>query len=192
MKLSLLHRNVNAFSHRKGNLMALAAVDQFELWLKVRNRLSNLSLTRQGPCNLVWVKQVFELSQVELTEFHCSCTALEITRWRRGWTIKGNCPHMNKIDYDETIPNSDPEEIWFVLSPWQTNCQEWCRSMKWNDRSSFVFKPVSGVPGRSDQCQGYLGALTSVRGTQLPWPVPGFVEIVLLSLCLSVSQWVSH
>jgi len=31
MKLSLLHKNVNTSSHRKGNLMALTAVDQFEL-----------------------------------------------------------------------------------------------------------------------------------------------------------------
>ena len=32
---------------------------------------TQLSLPRQGPWNLVWVKQVFELSEVELTEFHC-------------------------------------------------------------------------------------------------------------------------
>jgi len=31
MKLSLLHNNVNIFSHRKGNLMAPTAVYQFEL-----------------------------------------------------------------------------------------------------------------------------------------------------------------
>jgi len=30
---------------------------------------SKLSLPRQGPCNLVF--RVFELSEVELTEFHC-------------------------------------------------------------------------------------------------------------------------
>ena len=44
---------------------------QFELWLKVWDMPSQLSLPRQGPRNLVWVKQVFELSEVELTEFHC-------------------------------------------------------------------------------------------------------------------------
>ena len=31
IKLSLLHKNVNTFSRRKGNLMALTAVYQFEL-----------------------------------------------------------------------------------------------------------------------------------------------------------------
>jgi len=31
MKLSLLHENVSTSSHRKGNLMALTAVYQFEL-----------------------------------------------------------------------------------------------------------------------------------------------------------------
>ena len=35
MKLSLLRKNINASSHRKGNLMALTAAYQFELWLKV-------------------------------------------------------------------------------------------------------------------------------------------------------------
>jgi len=72
MKLSLLHKNVNTSSHRKGNLMALTAVCQFELWLKVRDMPSQLSLLRQGPWNLVRVKQVFELSEVELTGFHCN------------------------------------------------------------------------------------------------------------------------
>ena len=47
MKLSLSHKNVNTSSHRKGNLMALTAVYQFELWLKVRNMPSKLSLPRQ-------------------------------------------------------------------------------------------------------------------------------------------------
>jgi len=31
MKLNLLHKNVNTSSHRKGNLLALTAVYQFEL-----------------------------------------------------------------------------------------------------------------------------------------------------------------
>jgi len=31
MTLSLLHKNVNTFSHRKGSLMALTMVYQFEL-----------------------------------------------------------------------------------------------------------------------------------------------------------------
>jgi len=71
MNLSLLHKNVNTSSHWKGTLMALTAVYQFELWLKVRDVPSKLSLPRQGPRNLVWVKQVFELSEVESAEFHC-------------------------------------------------------------------------------------------------------------------------
>jgi len=44
---------------------------QFKLWLKVRDMPSQLSLPRQGPWNFVWVKQVFEFSEFELTEFHC-------------------------------------------------------------------------------------------------------------------------
>jgi len=72
MKLSLLHKNVNTSSHRKDNLMALTTVYQFELWLKVWDKPSKLSLPRQGPWKLVWVKQAFELSEVELTEFHCT------------------------------------------------------------------------------------------------------------------------
>ena len=70
-KLSLLHNNVNTSSHR-GNLMALTAVYQFELWLKVWDMPSKLSLPRQGPSSLIWVKQGFQLSEVELTKFHCS------------------------------------------------------------------------------------------------------------------------
>ena len=31
IKLSLLHENINTSSHRKGNLMALTAVNQFQL-----------------------------------------------------------------------------------------------------------------------------------------------------------------
>ena len=69
MKWSLIHKNVNTSSHRKGNLIALTAV--YQLWLKVPDTPSNLSLPRQGPWSLVWVKQVFELSEVELTEFYC-------------------------------------------------------------------------------------------------------------------------
>jgi len=38
---------------------------------KVRDMPNKLSLPRQGPWNLVWVKQVSELSEVELTEFYC-------------------------------------------------------------------------------------------------------------------------
>jgi len=33
---------------------------------------SKLSLLRQRPWNLVWFKQVFKLSEVALTEFHCT------------------------------------------------------------------------------------------------------------------------
>jgi len=78
MKLSPLRKNVHASSHGKGSLMALTAIYQFELWLKVRDMLSKLSLARQGPWNLVWVKQVFELSEVELTEFHCALFLLQL------------------------------------------------------------------------------------------------------------------
>ena len=49
MKLSSLHKNVNTSRHRKGNLMALTTVYQFELWLKVRDKPSKLSLPRKGP-----------------------------------------------------------------------------------------------------------------------------------------------
>ena len=81
MKLSLLHKNVNTSSHIKGNLMALTVFRtnrsfQFELWLNVRDMPSKLSLPRQGPWNLVWVKQVFKLSEVELTKFHCTLSEL--------------------------------------------------------------------------------------------------------------------
>jgi len=72
MKLSLLYKNVNTSSHRKGNLTALTTIYQFELWLKVWDVPSKLSIPRQGPWNLVWVKQVFELFEVELTEFQVS------------------------------------------------------------------------------------------------------------------------
>jgi len=63
----VIHKNVNTSSHRKGNLVALTTVYQFDLWLKVRDMPSKLSLPRQGPWSLVWVKQVFELTEVELT-----------------------------------------------------------------------------------------------------------------------------
>ena len=49
MKLDLLHKNVMISSHRKGNFVALTTVYQFELWLKVRDMPSKLSLPRQGP-----------------------------------------------------------------------------------------------------------------------------------------------
>jgi len=48
-EVKLLHNNVNISSHRKGNLVALTAVYQFELLLKVRDMPSKLSLARQGP-----------------------------------------------------------------------------------------------------------------------------------------------
>jgi len=55
MKLSLLHKNENTSSHRKGTLVALTTVYQFESWLRVWDMPSKLSLTRQGPWKLVWV-----------------------------------------------------------------------------------------------------------------------------------------
>jgi len=69
MKLSLLRNNVNTSSHIKGNLMALTIVYQFELWLKIRDMPGKLSLPRQGPWSLVWVRWVFKLSEVEVTDF---------------------------------------------------------------------------------------------------------------------------
>ena len=33
--------------------------------------VQQIIISRQGPWNLVWIKQVYELSEVELTEFHC-------------------------------------------------------------------------------------------------------------------------
>jgi len=86
MKLSLLHKNGNTSSHIKGSLMAPTTVYQFELWLKVRYMPSKLSLPRQGPWNWVWVKQVCELSEVELTEFHCIlgafvCSGFSRPKW---------------------------------------------------------------------------------------------------------------
>jgi len=71
MKLSLLNKNVGTSGRIEGNLMALTSSCQFELWLKVGDVPSKLSLPRQGPWNLVWVKQVFELSEVEITKCHC-------------------------------------------------------------------------------------------------------------------------
>ena len=81
MKLCLLHKNVNTSSHRKGNLTALTAVYQFELWLNVRDMPSKLSLPGQGPWSLVWAKQVFELSEVELTEFRCIINLNQCLFW---------------------------------------------------------------------------------------------------------------
>jgi len=48
-EIFLLHKNVNVSSHRKDKLVALTAVYQFELQLKVRNVPSKLPLLRQGP-----------------------------------------------------------------------------------------------------------------------------------------------
>ena len=71
MKLNLLRKNTKTSSHRKGNLLALTAVYQFGLWIKVWDIPSELSLPRQEPWSLVGGKQVFELPEVELTVFHC-------------------------------------------------------------------------------------------------------------------------
>ena len=88
IELSLFHKNVNTSSHRKGNLMALTADYQFELWVKVPELPTKLSLPRQGPWNLVWVKQVFELSEVELTAFHCSYSLGFLTFLRQLYNIE--------------------------------------------------------------------------------------------------------
>jgi len=71
MKSSFLRKNVNTSSHRKGNFMTQTPV--YQLLLKVGDMPSKFSLPRRGPWNLVWVMQVFELSVVELTKFHCNC-----------------------------------------------------------------------------------------------------------------------
>jgi len=48
MKLGFLHKNVNTASHRKGNLMALTAVYQFELWLKNSRYAQQIIITQAG------------------------------------------------------------------------------------------------------------------------------------------------
>ena len=85
MKLSLLHKSCNTCSHRKSNLMALTTVYQFELWLKIRDMFSKLSFSWQGPWNLVWLKQVFELSEFELTEFQCTWRTHDMYLISSGW-----------------------------------------------------------------------------------------------------------
>jgi len=110
MKLSLLHKNVNASSHIKDNLMALTAraVYQFELWLKVQDMPSKLSLPRQGPWKLVWVEQVFELSEIEFTEFHCKCMLPEILVWSRSkcCEVKGHTSAVSFICSADASPRS--------------------------------------------------------------------------------------
>jgi len=107
MKLSLLHKNVNTSSHRKGNLLALTAVYQFELWLKVRDMPSKLSWPRQRPWSLVWVKQAFKLSEVELTEFHCTTG---ITQWPERQLLRydtGKQPNGTATPISVRHPKSD-------------------------------------------------------------------------------------
>jgi len=69
LELSLLHKNVNISSNRKGNLMALTAVYQFELYLKIWYIPSQLSLPRQGPWNLVWVNRVLNYPRSSYSSF---------------------------------------------------------------------------------------------------------------------------
>jgi len=91
MKLSLLNENVNRSSHRKSHLMALTVVYQFELWLKVQDMPSKLSLSRQGPWNLVWVKQVWELSAVKLTEFRGIGEVHKLSSSFISWSVSRVC-----------------------------------------------------------------------------------------------------
>jgi len=107
--------NINTSSHRKGNFMALTAVYQFELWLKVRDMPSKLSLPRHGLWSLVWVKQVFELSEVELTEFHCTwiITTFYVKSFSThsvstAWWLTGN----NFLWWHDTW--------WYMMSSWWT------------------------------------------------------------------------
>jgi len=46
MELSLLHKNVITSSHRKGSLVALITVYQFELWLKVQRYAQQIIITQ--------------------------------------------------------------------------------------------------------------------------------------------------
>jgi len=49
---------------------------------------SRSSLPRQGPWNLDWVKQAFELSEVELSEFHCTdIDGSNSVRLSAGWAL---------------------------------------------------------------------------------------------------------
>ena len=77
MKLSVLHKNLNTSSHRKGSLMALTTVYQFELWLILWDIPSELSLPRQGPCNLVWVKQVFRGRVIQVSLWYNVCNRFD-------------------------------------------------------------------------------------------------------------------
>jgi len=128
MKLSLLHKNVNTSSHRKGNLMALTAVYQFELWLKVRDMPSKLSLPRPG--SLVWVKQVFELSEVELTEFHCTLSPISGFNYYRKWmlcpTIKSHIPvsirSNTKYNYMHVLNSSYISSLTIAKYAWYSLC----------------------------------------------------------------------
>jgi len=100
MKLSSLHKNVITSSHGKGHLMALTAIYQFELWLKVRDMPRKLSLPRQGPWNLVWVKGVMTRSMVDALLELCSHSQREATphslqRLRVVFFHKTNIGHSN-------------------------------------------------------------------------------------------------
>ena len=69
MTLGLIHKNVNTSSHIKGNLIALTTV--FSSSYDWRFEICPANYHYPWPWNLVWVKQIFELSEVELTGSHC-------------------------------------------------------------------------------------------------------------------------
>jgi len=58
-EVKFVTRECTHISHRKGNLVTLTTIEQFQLWLKVRDIPCKLSFPRQRPWNLVWIKQVF-------------------------------------------------------------------------------------------------------------------------------------
>jgi len=66
MKLSLLHKNVNTSSQRKGNLMALTGLS-VRVITKSSRYAQQIIITQAGPMKL----GLPELPEVELTEFHC-------------------------------------------------------------------------------------------------------------------------
>jgi len=91
MKLSLLHKNLNTSSHRKGNLMALTTVYQFELWLKVGDQ--QIIITRDHE---TW----FELSK--FSSYSRSS--------QPSWTVLGAFEICGKISVTSTQTHNPGEE----------------------------------------------------------------------------------
>jgi len=62
---------------------------------------SKLSLPRQGLWHVVWVKRVFELSEVELTEFHCICLSVV-----SAWTARSQSENLKIFRLHQSCPLS--------------------------------------------------------------------------------------